>query len=43
MQAYQQLTRLSPPDPELLEGVSEPELQALAYSALAHAEQVRAR
>ena len=38
---YHQLTRLSPPDSEILVGLSEAELQALAHSALAPAEQVR--
>ncbi len=41
LEEYQQLTRLSPPDAELLVGLSEAELQALAYSALAPAEQDR--
>jgi hypothetical protein len=41
LEEYQQLTRLSPPDAELLVGLSEDELQALAYSALAPAEQGR--
>ena len=41
LEEYQQLTRLTPPDPELLVGLSEAELQALAYSALAPAEQDR--
>ena len=39
LEEYQQLTRLSPPDAELLVGLSEGELQALAHSALAPAEQ----
>ena len=38
---YQQLTRVSQADPELLTGLSAAELQALAQSALAHAEQSR--
>jgi hypothetical protein len=38
---YQQLTRVSQPDPELLTGLSAAELQALAQSALALAEQSR--
>ena len=38
---YHQLTRLSLSDPELLVGLSEPELQALAQSTLAPAEQSR--
>jgi hypothetical protein len=41
LEEYQQLTRLTPPDAELLVGLSETELQALAYSALAPAEQDR--
>ena len=41
LEAYQQLTRLSPPDSEILSGLSEAELQALAHSALALAEQAR--
>ena len=41
LEEYQQLTRLSPPDAELLVGLSEDELQALAHSALAPAEQDR--
>ena len=41
LEAYQQLTRLTPPDAEILVGLSEDELQALAYSALAPAEQDR--
>ena len=41
LEEYQQLTRLTPPDAELLVGLSEAELQALAYSALASAEQDR--
>jgi hypothetical protein len=38
---YQQLTRLFPPDPDLLMELSAAELQALAQSALAPAEQSR--
>ena len=38
---YHQLTHSSVPDPELLVGLSEAELQALAQSALAPAEQTR--
>jgi hypothetical protein len=38
---YQQLTRSSAPDPDLLSGLSEAELQALAQSVLAPAEQSR--
>ena len=38
---YRQLTRLSATDPELLQGLSEEELQALAQSALAPADQSR--
>jgi hypothetical protein len=41
LEEYQQLTRLSPPGTELLVGLSEGELQALAHSALAPAEQER--
>ena len=41
LEEYQQLTRLTTPDAELLVGLSEDELQALAYSALAPAEQDR--
>jgi len=41
LEAYQQLTRLSSPDSEILIGLSEAELQALAHSALAPAEQAR--
>ena len=41
LEEYQQLTRLSPPDADLLVGLSEAELQALAHSALAPAEQDR--
>ena len=41
LEEYQQLTRLTPPDAELLVGLSEAELQALAHSALAPAEQDR--
>ena len=41
LEEYQQLTRLTPPDAEILVGLSEAELQALAYSALAPAEQDR--
>jgi hypothetical protein len=41
LEEYQQLTRLSSPDAELLVGLSEDELQALAHSALAPAEQDR--
>ena len=41
LEEYQQLTRLSPPDPELLLGLREAELQALAQSSLAPAEQSR--
>ena len=41
LEEYQQLTRLSPPDAELLVSLSEDELQALAHSALAPAEQDR--
>ena len=41
LEEYQQLTRLSPPDTDLLVGLSEAELQALAHSALAPAEQER--
>jgi hypothetical protein len=41
LEEYQQLTRLTPSDAELLVGLSEAELQALAYSALAPAEQER--
>jgi len=33
LEEYQQLTRLTPPDAEILVGLSEAELQALAYSA----------
>jgi hypothetical protein len=38
---YQQLTCFTPSDPDLLVGLSEAELQALAHSALAPAEQER--
>lgn len=38
---YHQLTRLSATDPELLQGLSEEELQALAQSSLAQADQSR--
>lgn len=38
---YHQLTRLSATDPERLQGLSEEELQALAQSALAPADQSR--
>lgn len=38
---YHQLTRSSVSDPELLVGLSKPELQALAQSTLAPAEQSR--
>ena len=38
---YHQLTRQSVEDPELLQGLSEAELQALAQSALAPADQSR--
>ena len=38
---YQQLTRISQADPELLTGLSAAEIQALAQSALAPAEQSR--
>ena len=38
---YHQLTRHSVEDPELLQGLSEEELQALAQSALAPADQSR--
>ena len=41
LEEYQQLTRLSPSDAELLVGLSEDELQALVHSALAPAEQDR--
>lgn len=41
LEEYQQLTRLTPPDTEFLVGLSEAELQALAYSALAPVEQDR--
>ena len=41
LEEYQQLTRLSPSDADLLVGLSEDELQALAHSALAPAEQDR--
>jgi hypothetical protein len=41
LEEYQQLTRLSPPDAEFLVGLSEDELQALAHSTLAPAEQER--
>ena len=41
LEEYQQLTRLSPPDAELLVGLSEDELQALAHSVLAPVEQDR--
>ena len=41
LEEYQQLTRLSPPDAELLVGLSDDELSALAHSALAPAEQDR--
>ena len=41
LEEYQQLARLSPPDPELLIGLSEAELQALAHSTPAPAEQFR--
>jgi hypothetical protein len=41
LEEYHQLTRLSAPDPELLVGLSEAELQALAQSALAPIEQSR--
>jgi hypothetical protein len=39
LEEYQQLSRLIPPDADLLVGLSEAELQALAHSALAPAEQ----
>jgi hypothetical protein len=38
---YRQLTRLSATDPDLLQGLSDEELQALAQSALAPADQSR--
>ena len=41
LEEYQRLTRLSPPDAELLVGLSEDELQALAHGILAPAEQDR--
>ena len=41
LEEYQQLTRLATPDPEILMGLSEAELQALAQSALAPVEQSR--
>jgi hypothetical protein len=41
LEVYQQLTRLSSPDSEILIGLSEAELQALAHSALAPVEQAR--
>jgi hypothetical protein len=41
LEEYHQLTRSSPPDPELLLGLSEAELRALAQSSLAPAEQSR--
>ncbi|MBI3329978.1 MAG: hypothetical protein HYZ81_25125 [Nitrospinae bacterium] len=41
LEEYQRLTRLTTPDPEILVGLSEAELQALAQSALAPAEQSR--
>jgi len=41
LEEYQQLTRLTPADADLLVGLSEAELQALAYSALAPTEQER--
>jgi hypothetical protein len=41
LEEYQQLTRLTPPDTDLLGGLSEAELQALAHSALAPVEQER--
>jgi hypothetical protein len=41
LEEYQQLTRLTSPDTELLVGLSEAELRALAHSALAPAEQER--
>ena len=41
LEEYQQLTRLTSPDTDLLVGLSEAELQALAHSALAPAEQER--
>ena len=41
LEEYQQLIRLSLPDAELLVGLSEDELQALAHSSLAPAEQDR--
>ena len=41
LEEYQQLTRLSPSDAELLVGLSEDELQALAHSVLAPVEQDR--
>jgi hypothetical protein len=39
LEEYQQLTRLTPSDTELLVSLSEAELRALAHSALALAEQ----
>jgi hypothetical protein len=39
LEEYQRLPHLSLPDAELLVGLSEDELQALAHSALASAEQ----
>ncbi len=41
LDAYQQLTRLAETDPELLQGLSEEELQALSQSSLAPADQAR--
>jgi hypothetical protein len=41
LEEYQQLTRLSPPDAEILVSLSEDELQALAHSVLAPVEQDR--
>ena|SRR5438309_5061703 len=41
LEEYQQLARLTSSDAELLVGLSEAELQALAHSALAPAEQER--
>ena len=41
LEEYQQLASLATSDPEVLVGLSEAELQALAQSSLAPAEQVR--
>ena len=41
LEEYQQLTSLAASDPEVLVGLSEVELQALAQSSLAPVEQVR--